>query len=162
MNRLPPFLCLSISPLLRRCCSMGALLFSLLTCPATCSTKAGVRRLPMTGVGLLYVRIHQRPQCLATTHMCRGFLPTGCLATCFHTLFQEWEALLDMFLLQSPRLLPQQQNPQACSCTWFPEQATHLRPPLLLPQPRCPSEAWDLTWTGRAELVHAGCTGPEW
>ena len=46
-------------------------------------------------------------------------------------------------------ILPsQQQNPQSLQLhVVSSEQATHLRPPLL-PQPRCPSEAQDLTWTG--------------
>lgn len=106
MNRLPPFpVSEHLGPSLRRCCSMGALLFLclLIQQPAAQRQVSGVY--PWTGVGPLYVRIHQRPQCLATTHMSGASCFTGCLATCFHTLFQEGKPSFDMFLLQSPRLL---------------------------------------------------------
>lgn len=69
-----PFLCLSLSaPPFTGAAPRGHFSLSLpVLQPAAYRQVSSV--CPWAGVGPLYVRIHVRPQCLATTHMCRGVL----------------------------------------------------------------------------------------
>lgn len=141
MNALLPFpVSEPLSPSLHRRCTTGALL-TLLTCPATCSTQAGVRRLP---VGRGRTALCENPRQASVpgyhTHVPRRPASQGA-----------WPPIsTPYFRRRNPPLICLFSKAQGCStlvstvaespelaAVDSSEQAAHLRP-LILPQPRCP------------------------
>lgn len=140
-----------LSPSLHRRCTSGALL-TLLTCPATCSTQAGVRRLPVgRGRTPLCENLRQASVPGYHTHVPRHPASQGAWPPTSTPYFRRRNPPLICLFSKAQgcsTLLSWQQNPQSLQL-WFPRSkpstcSLHFSSR----SPDAPSEAQDLTWTG--------------